>query len=143
MTIFDDIVQGVSKEVAKVQARSQEMLQSYNLQGQIRELDRKRIAKLLEIGKLIYDKYARNTDVSEDSLKSMVSEVETLEHDINELQAEIDNIKMQSDPSVPASQKAAAKAGFTPTPGYECPRCHAPASREKSFCPTCGESLKS
>jgi hypothetical protein len=35
MTIFDDLVQGITKEVSKVQTRSQEMLQSYNLVNQV------------------------------------------------------------------------------------------------------------
>jgi hypothetical protein len=142
MTIFDDLVQGIGKEVSKVQARSQEMLQSYNLQNQIKELERKRTAKLLELGRLICDKYSRNANVDEDVFKDKSNEVVALEHEIGILQAEIDGMKMAADPNTPASAKANVKAGFTPTPGYTCPRCEAPASREKAFCPVCGESLK-
>jgi Zn finger protein HypA/HybF involved in hydrogenase expression len=142
MSIFDDVINGIGKEVGKVQARSQEMLQSYNIQGNIRDLERKRTAKLLEIGRLICDKYCRSATITEDLLKEKADEVTAIEHEIGILQAEVDSIKMAVDPNAVASQRADAKAGFTPTPGYECPRCHAPASRDKSFCPVCGEPLK-
>jgi hypothetical protein len=142
MGIFDDVVQGITKEVTKVQARSQEMLQVYNLTSQIREIERKKSAKLMEIGKLIFDKYQRNIAVLEETLKDKVSEIAGLEQQISELSAELEGLRMASDPNTPASKRAEAKAGYTATPGFECPRCHAAASREKSFCPTCGESLK-
>jgi hypothetical protein len=142
MTIFDDLIQGVGREVTKVQARSQEMLQAYNLQNQIKELERKRTAKLLELGRIVCDKYVRDENISEDAFKDKANEVVAFEHEIGLLQAEIDQMKLASDPNAPASAKADAKAGFTPTPGYQCPRCQAPASRDKSFCPVCGESLK-
>jgi hypothetical protein len=142
MTIFDDLVQGVGREVTKVQARSQEMLQAYNLQNQIKDLERKRTAKLLELGRLVCDKYVRDESITEDVFKDKANEVVAFEHEIGILQAEIDQMKLSSDPNAPASTKADAKAGFTPTPGYQCPRCQAPASRDKSFCPVCGESLK-
>lgn len=142
MGLIDDFVQNVSKEVGKVQARSQEMLQGYNLGSQIRELERKKSTKLLEIGRLICDKYQRHVEVDEAILKDKVNEIVGYEHEITLLQNELDSMRMANDPNTPASKRADAKAGFTPTPGFECPRCHAPASKDKQFCPTCGEPLK-
>jgi hypothetical protein len=142
MSLIDDFVQNVSKEVGKVQARSQEMLQSYNMTNQVRELERKKTTKLLEIGRLIFDKYHRNVDVDEAILKDKVNEIVAYDHEIGLLQNEIDSMRTQNDPNTPASKRADAKAGFNPTPGFECPRCHAPASKDKAFCPTCGEPLK-
>lgn len=141
MSIFDDVCNTISKEVGKVQTRSQEMMQQFNLNGQIRDLEKKKSAKLLEIGKAICDKYQRNQEVSEDSLKDKVNEIAGFEHEIELLTAELDGLRAAADPSSSTSQKAEAKAGFTPTPGYECPSCHAPASKDKSFCPSCGETL--
>jgi len=51
-------------------------------------------------------------------------------------------MKIKNDPDATPSQKSEAKAGFKASPDYSCPSCHAPASREKPFCPACGESLK-
>ncbi len=48
MGILDDVVQGIGKEVSRVQARGQEMMQSFNLQNQIRELEKKKTSKLLK-----------------------------------------------------------------------------------------------
>src|ERR1700737_1794989 len=104
MTIFDDLVQGVTKEVSKVQARSQEMLQSYNLANQVKDLERKRTAKLLEIGRLVCDKYQRTSDVPEDLLKDKTNEIAGYEHEIGLLQAEIDSLKSTTDPNSPHSQ---------------------------------------
>jgi hypothetical protein len=142
MTIIDDMFSGISKEFEKVQTKSQEIMQGYNLSNQIKDLERKRNAKLLEIGRLVCDKYLRNAELSEDSLKDKTNEVSGYEHEISLLQAEVDQLKTTNDPSTPASQRADAKAGYTPTPGFECPRCHAPAAKDKKFCPLCGESLK-
>ncbi len=142
MTIFDDFVQGITKEVTKVQSRSQEMMQSYNVTNQIKDLERKRTAKLIEIGRLVCDKHQRSAIVDEDALKDKTNEIAGYEHEIGLLQAELDSLKAAVDPSTPTSAKAAAGAGYTPTPGFECSRCHAPANRDKTFCASCGEPLK-
>lgn len=143
MTIFDDLVQGITKEVSKVQTRSQEMLQSYNLVNQVKDLERKRTAKLLEIGRLVCDKYQRSADVPDDLLKDKTNEIAGYEHEIGLLQAEIDSLKAAAaGPNAPNSERTQSKAGYAPTPGFECPRCSAPANREKSFCAVCGEPLK-
>ncbi|HEY9718548.1 MAG TPA: hypothetical protein V6C69_13840, partial [Trichormus sp.] len=75
MTIIDDLMNGIGKEFEKVQNKSQEIMQSYNLQNQIKDIERKRNAKLLEIGRSVCDKYLRNQDVSEDELKDKANEV--------------------------------------------------------------------
>lgn len=141
MSIIDDVVNGVSKEVNKIQERGQEMFQSFNLSSQVRDLERKKSSKLIELGRLIVDKYHGGKEVSEDQIQERVSEVVGYDDQINILKAEMDSIKAANDPSTPQSTRAETKAGFRPTPGFECHRCHAPASRDKKFCPACGESL--
>jgi hypothetical protein len=143
MTIIDDLMNGIGKEFEKVQNKSQEIMQSYNLQNQIKDIERKRNSKLLEIGRLVCDKYLRSAEISEDQLKDKANEVAGYEHEMSLLQQEIETSKTAQDPNAAASTRADAKAGYTATPGFECPRCHAPANREKAFCPLCGESLKS
>ncbi|MBX9948049.1 MAG: zinc ribbon domain-containing protein [Candidatus Obscuribacterales bacterium] len=140
MGLLDDVVQGIGKEVSRVQARGQEMMQSFNLQNQIRELEKKKTGKLLEIGRLVTDKYVKGDDVAEDVLKDKANEVAGYESEMQILQAEMDSLKV--DTEVPTSKKAEKGAGFHTSPGYECPNCHAPAARDKAFCPSCGESLK-
>ncbi len=142
MGLIDDVVQGIGKEVSKVQARSQEMMRAYNLSQEIRELNQKKTAKLIEIGRLIYDQYERQDQIPEQTLRDGVKDVVAIEQDINKLQAELDSMKIQNDPNTPASKKADAKAGYTTTSGFECPNCHAAANRDKAFCPSCGEPLK-
>jgi hypothetical protein len=142
MGIFDEFVNSVSREVSKVQARSQEMLQVYNLNGQVRTLEGKRTAAMIEIGKLVFEKYERGRDVSEDELRKKTHEILELELEITSLKAELDALQAQNDPNASASQKAEYQAGYRATPGFECPHCHAPASRDRSFCPACGGSLK-
>jgi len=74
MSIIDDLMQGLGKEASKIQARGQELMKAYNLAQEIRELDRKKTAKLIEIGRLVYDKYERQDDISEELLKEKVKE---------------------------------------------------------------------
>ncbi len=142
MTMIDDLFQGIGKEIEKVQSKSQEIMQAYNLTNQVKDLERKKNAKLLEIGRLVCDKHLRSVEVTDDQLKDKANEVGGYEHELTLLQAELDQVKASTDPNASAAQKADAKAGYTPTPGFECPRCHAPANREKKFCPLCGETLK-
>lgn len=141
MGIFDDIVQGVGREISRVQARSQEMLQSYTLNNQIRTLEGKITATFIEIGRLVYDRYERKQEVSEDTLKEKTQEIVKCEQEIVVLKSELEALRVQSDPNAPASQKAEVKAGYAPTPGFCCSHCHAPANKEKSFCPACGGDL--
>lgn len=141
MSILDDMVNGISKEVNKVQERGQEMFQSFNLSSQIKDLERKKSSKLVELGRLIVDKHHLKKDVTDEQVQERVNEVVGYEDQISILKAELDTLKTANDQNAPASSRSEAKAGFKPTPGYECPRCHAPAARDKKFCPACGETL--
>jgi hypothetical protein len=141
MTIIDDVLQGVGKEFEKIQTKSQEIMQSYNLTNQIKDIERKRNQKLVEIGRLVCDKIIKKEDYNEDVLKDKANEVAGYDTEIAVLQNEVDQAKSANDPSTPASQRADSKSGYKPTPGFECPRCHAPASKDKKFCPLCGGSL--
>lgn len=141
MGILDDFVQGVGREISRVQTRSQEMLQTYTLNSQIRTLEGKITAAFIEIGRLVYDRYERKQEVSEDTLKEKTQEIVKHEQEIVVLRAELEALRVQSDPNAPASQKSEVKAGYAPTPGFCCPHCQAPANIEKSFCPACGGDL--
>lgn len=142
MSIFDNVINTVAKEVGKVQERSQEMMQGFNLNSQVRELERKKNAKLMEIGRVIFDKYEHDKEVNEEKLKELVAEAAAFDHEIAVLQAEIDQLKVKNGPDATPSQKAEAKAGYSASPGFTCPACGAPANKEKSFCPSCGASTK-
>lgn len=142
MNILDNVLNTVAKEVSKVQTRSQEMLQQFNLQNQIRELKVKKQNRLAEIGKMVYEKEENGTEYAEDKLKELCRDVAEVDHEIDVLQTEYDQIKINNDPDATPSQKAEAKAGYTHSPGYVCHSCGAPANREKPFCPACGEPLK-
>ncbi|CAN5410636.1 hypothetical protein BH11CYA1_BH11CYA1_36780 [soil metagenome] len=143
MSIIDNVINTVTKEVNKVQSRAQEGIQAFNLANQIKELERKKHAKLAEIGKLVFDKHQNDKEVSDDLLKERCSEISAVEHEISVLQTELDQIKVNHDPDATPTQKAEAKAGYTTSAGFHCQSCGAPANREKAFCPACGESLKS
>ena len=141
MNMFNDVVENLSKEVSKVQERSQEMLQGFNINSQIRDLERKKSKKLKELGELVFDKYHHDKDVSEDEIKEKVSEVVGYVEQIDVLEAELDAANVQRDPNASQSKKAAAKAGYKTSPGFSCVHCGTPASREKKFCPACGGKL--
>ncbi|HNN62741.1 MAG TPA: zinc ribbon domain-containing protein [Candidatus Obscuribacter sp.] len=142
MNIIDNVINTVAKEVGKVQERSQEMMQGFNLSNQIKELERKKNAKFMEIGRAIYDKYELDKEVSEERLKELVAEATAIDHEMAVLQAELDQIKVKNDPDATPTQKAEAKAGYSASPGFTCPTCGTPANREKAFCPSCGGALK-
>lgn len=140
--MFNDIVKNLSKEVSNIQEKAQEHLQNYNLSNQVKDLERKKASKLVEVGRLAVEKYGHGKDVSDDKLKALAEEVIAIDDEIGLVNAEMDNVKVQSDPKAPSSKKSAAKAGYKPTPGFNCPKCQTPASKEKKFCPSCGHDFK-
>ncbi len=142
MSIIDNVINTVTKEVNKVQSRAQEGIQAFNLANQIKELERKKHAKLAEIGRLVFDKHQNNKDVSDDLLKERCSEVSAVDHEISVLQSELDQIKVNHDPDATPSQKAEAKAGYSASPGAVCESCGANVNVDRPFCPACGSSLK-
>jgi hypothetical protein len=142
MSILDDLVQGINKEFGKVQNKSQEMIQIYTLSSRMRALERKKATLLLEIGRLVYDKYQRDSEITEEALRDKTSEIVACETEIAVLQAEVEALQAAHDPNLSASQKSEAKAGYKATPGFTCPHCQAQANLQKSFCPSCGGSLE-
>jgi len=142
VSIIDNVVNTVAKEVSKLQSGCNDIVQGFSLQNQVEALERKKTVKLAEIGRLVYSKTVDGKDVSDEVIAERCSEVTALSHEIAVLQSEIDQMKAKADPDATPSQKAEARAGFKTSPDYNCPSCHAPASREKPFCPACGESLK-
>ncbi len=97
MGIFDDLIQGISKEVSKVQARSQVMIKTYNLGQELRELEQQKTARLAAIGRSIYDKYERQINVEEESLQAQCKDIVALEKDIAHLQKQLDDLKAERD----------------------------------------------
>ena len=142
MSIFNDVVENISKEVSKVQERSQEMLHGFNLNSQIKDLERKKTQKLSELGELIFDRYHHEKEVSEDDIKEKVAEVAGYQDQISVLEAELEAANISRDPNASRAKKAAHKAGYRTTPGFVCGTCGTPASKDKKFCPACGSQLK-
>lgn len=141
MGLFDDVVKNVQSTVSKLQNTSQEVVQTVSINSRINSLEAKKTASFTNIGRLVYDKYSKGDEVSEDLLKEKVKEIDEIQKEIDVLKADLAGMKAQHDPDVPRSAKADSKAGYTPTPGFECQTCHAPAARDKHFCVYCGGAL--
>lgn len=141
MGLFEDVVKNVQTTVSKLQNTSQEVVQTVSINSRINSLEAKKTASFTNIGRLVYDRYAKGDEVSDDLLKEKVKEIEEIQKEIDILKADLAGMKAQHDPDIPRSAKADSKAGYTPTPGFECPQCHAPAARDKHFCVYCGCSL--
>lgn len=141
MGLFDDVISGISRELDKVQSKSQELLQIYNLKSEAMSIENKKTAILLELGTLVFEKYTDGKEVSEEYLKAKTDEIVKLEHKLTVIQAEIVALQAQNDPNASYSKKAEAHAGYTATPGFNCPHCGAEANRAKSFCPSCGGNI--
>ena len=99
---LDDLIQSFRKEVSKIQARSQQMIAVYNLNQEIRELERQKTTKLADIGRLIYDQYEQQMPTNEEALRQMCKEITALGKDISQLQTKVDNLNAQSSPNTPA-----------------------------------------
>jgi chromosome segregation ATPase len=96
MGVWDQVVDGIGRELTKIQSRSEELLQVHNLKNQIRMLEGRCTSLLIEIGRLVFDKYQRNLNVGEDTFIAKTQELSSLEHDITILRSEIDALRSQS-----------------------------------------------
>lgn len=150
MGLLDDVVKGVGDGIKsvgdgfnKLQNKTQETMQSLNVENRLRSLEAKKSVALTNLGKLVYDKYEKGDEVGEDVLKRKVGEVVEIEKEIELAKSELSTLKEQNNPDLPQSQKAENRAGYTRTPGFVCPHCQAPANQEKLFCAFCGGELKS
>jgi chromosome segregation ATPase len=91
--ILDQVVDGIGRELTKIQSRSEEMLHIHNLKSQIRTLEGRCTALLIEIGRMVFDKYQRNVNVGDEAFISKTQELSSLEHDITSLRSEIDAMR--------------------------------------------------
>lgn len=141
MGLFDELVTSLGKEINRVQNRSQEMVKTYSLSSQIRTLERRKNGILTELGRMVFDKYERHLEISDDNFKSRTEEIADIDDEIADLQDELEAMQLANDPTASASQKSQAKAGYRPTSGFKCPKCESPANDDKPFCPSCGCAL--
>jgi len=95
MSLIDDFIQGASKEISKIQARSQEMIKAYNLGQELKELEQQKTDQLAAIGSSIFDKYQKQIEPNEDSLQQKCKEIAALDKDIAQLQKQLANLEAQ------------------------------------------------
>lgn len=138
MGMFDELMTSLSKEITRVQSRSQEMVKGYALSSQMRTLERRKNGVLTELGRMVFDKYERHLEISDENFKSRTEEIADIDDEMADLQEELEAMQLANDPAASASQKSRAKAGYRPTTGFTCPKCEAPANEDKPFCPSCG-----
>lgn len=140
MGFIDDVMKNINQGINDIQNKSQEMMQQMNINTRLRSLEERKQQLLINIGQLVYDKYEKGDEVSEDLLREKVKEIAGIERDIDLAKQELNQVKVDSE--APRSQKAAHSAGYKPTPGFACPHCGAPANSSKFYCVSCGGSLK-
>ncbi len=141
MGFIDDVMKNVNQGISDIQNKSQEMMQTLNINNRINSLEGKKQALLINIGQLIYDKYEKGDEVSEDLLREKTKELAVIEKDIEAARVELKQYKADH-PDAPRTEKAAHQAGYKPTPGFTCPHCGAAANSSKFYCVACGGALK-
>jgi hypothetical protein len=140
MGFIDDVMKNINQGIQDIQSKSQDMMQTMSINTRIRNLEEKKQQLLINIGQLVYDKYEKGDEVSDDLLKDKVKEIAGIERDIDLAKQELSQAAASTD--APRAQKAAYSAGYKPTPGFQCPHCGAPANSSKFYCVACGGSLK-
>lgn len=140
MGFIDDVMKNINQGINDIQSKSQEMMQQMSINTRIRSLEERKQQILVNIGQLVYDKYEKGDEVSEDLLKEKVKELAGIERDIELAKQELQNAKAAEGES--KTEKSAAGAGYKPTPGFQCPHCGAPANSSKFYCVSCGGALK-
>ena len=140
MGIMDDVLKNLNQGISEIQNKTQEAMNSLSISSRINSLEAKKNALFINIGQLIYDKYEKGDEVSEDLLKDKAKEITAIEKEIDTARGELKSMKLE--PDAPRAEKAAHQAGYKPTPGFHCPHCGAPANSSKFFCVSCGGSLK-
>ncbi|HEY9791681.1 MAG TPA: hypothetical protein V6D22_14855 [Candidatus Obscuribacterales bacterium] len=140
MGFIDDVMKNINQGINDIQNKSQEVMTNISLSNRINTLEGKKTALLINIGQLIYDKYEKGDEVSDELLKDKCKELALIEKDIDAARVELKQQRVEGD--APRSEKAAQQAGYKPTPGFQCPHCGAAANSSKFYCVACGGSLK-
>jgi hypothetical protein len=140
MGFIDDVMKNINQGISDIQNKSQDMMQQMSINTRIKTLEDRKQQLLVNIGQLVYDKYEKGDEVSDDLLREKVKEIAGIERDIDLAKTEMAQVK--TEPDAPRAQKAAYGAGYKPTPGFACPHCGAPANSSKFYCVACGGSLK-
>ncbi len=140
MGFIDDVMKNINQGINDIQNKSQDVMQQVSINARIRSLEERKQQLLVNIGQLIYDKYEKGDEVSDELLREKVKELAGLEKDIEIARQELATVKVDTD--APKGQKAAHSAGYKPTPGFVCPHCAAPANSSKFYCVACGGALK-
>ena len=79
MGFIDDVMKNINQGINDIQNKSQDVMQTVSINARIRSLEERKQQLLVNIGQLVYDKYEKGDEVSEDLLREKVKELAGLE----------------------------------------------------------------
>lgn len=117
---FEDLGKRIGETAETMTTMAGEAIEIQRLKSQVRSLARGNAVDLMELGRMIYDRYKAGEEV-EESAVSLCDAIRDREQSIEEYEKKIAKIKGAS----------------------ECANCGKLVGREMSFCPYCGEKVDS
>ena len=115
---FEDLGKRLSETAETVTSKAGEALEIQKLRSQIRSMARGNAVDLMELGKLIYDRYKAGETV-EEAAQGLCDAIKDREAGMEEYEKKIARIKGAS----------------------ECANCGKMVAKEMTFCPYCGEKI--
>lgn len=115
---FEDLGKRLGETAETVTNKAGDAIEIQRLKSQIRNLARGNAVDLMELGRMIYDRYKEGNDV-EEGAKGLCEAIENREHSMEEYEKKIARIKGAS----------------------ECGNCGKMVAKDMSFCPYCGEKI--
>ena len=156
MPWFDKALKSVQTTAEKTAFEADKLVRVKREEGALNEAEKRVQAKLIDLGQAALA-LLRNGVLSHPSLAALVSEISSLEAQVQQQREKLEAIRSEQyqpagQAAIPVAPEPAAPAvatvsGERATPVaasamIECPNCHAEVTATVTFCPECGNRLK-
>lgn len=116
---WEDLGKRIGETAENMTAMAGDAIEIQRLKSQVRNLARGNAVDLMELGRMIYDRYKAGEEVEENA-KAFCDAIKDREASMDEYEKKIAKIKG----------------------AFECPNCGKMVSKDMAYCPYCGEKAK-
>ena len=136
MAMFDSLKDTLNKGVAAVSVKSETLVESSRIKSTISNAQKRMTSEMNELGAKFYNSWKAG-QASVEAFSAEFASIQSIEQEIAELNARLEQIKAEEDKILGASQKPAAPAAGS----VFCSNCGKALPAGSRFCVSCGSPV--